>query len=260
MSNFVTRRFTTDCENIYFINDGIITTKKISSFIRNCKDAYNILQNTGDNVGWCTPGTCLMFTEDNKIYRVRSDIFEGIVNYKSTCTKTCFEDDVVSVRYDTDIYSDTLIIADIDYKNFGTRGSNTETIWHISEESNRIGFAKCIMIQDPLSVYFIKDGKLSREHILDYMAEHNENWEEHLMSSGQDLGFTIGSTTDCLLVLENEICLMEDWLRISMMADEDTMVEVKSTCTYDFLIVDYDSVKFPKDMILSQCKKYKKGK
>lgn len=253
MSNFITRRFVIDVRNVYFINNGFITKRDILKIISGSNNVYSRLMNTGENVGWCTNNKWLMLTDDDKIFRVGSDIIINLMQYPTT-TMNSDGSGVLSIRYDADIYTDEVLKVNGDYKN--KRESSTFSFGVVPKAAfeNTMG---CVFIQDAYSIYDVQEGCIFKTPILDYIANNGDSWREKLINSDQHTGFILDDKDVFLRVTENAIerISMSKWDPI--IRHDKTVVSMKSTPTSDYLIVSYSTTAFP-DLDLQPNTDYKK--
>lgn len=238
MSGIVTRKFTADSRHIYFINNGIISRKKITDFIRESPNAYHQLSTTGSNVGWCTEATYLMFTENDEIFRVPvSRVVELLLNDK-TLEVPCEEDAVFAVKYYKDICPDETFIKERDYKDFDKYLNRQRFIGYVPEECDNVRYRKCIISQDPTHIYSVSNGRVYKENIIDYIAVHGVMWKRKLKESSKDVGFTCFHPRDFLMIRQDEIRLLSHVEGMKIIRNWSTKVNERESSYNDYLIMD----------------------
>lgn len=247
----IERRFTADDEHIYFINNGIITRKNVIDFLNQYVDAYYLLQSVGRNVGWCTPGTCLMFTENDEIYRVLSGSVMNIMTDEHTVIKDSKDDGITVVEYDYSGHRDGQLIADFNYKVFIQPSIDHSIDIGDVPKSMKDGFTKCAMIEDRYSVYSIWKGRIWKEHIFDYISKCGPNWS-FILENGAD-------KYTCLYDKEHAVIrMMEDRLDVikssyvhAIKDNCETTVERRfSEYLYDYCVLEYKSAWFSEDAMI----------
>lgn len=240
------RKFTMDKEHIYFVNDGIITRKSIIELL-NDDGIYEKLDNSSDNVGWCDCQSALMFTGDNRVLRVDIDVLINMMLHPTTLAMQTKEPGISVFEYESQIYTDSMLKANNSYKNFEKlKGKNlARKIGKIPKESKKVGFKKCIMIQDPLSIYFAYGDGIFRTPILEYIASHGSGWKTSLAESDYHTGYILGDKGVLLRVTEDKIERISDEKREFLIRHGSTKVDVRTSSLYDYIIVEYDCMAFP---------------
>ncbi len=251
MANRVTRRFTMDTNNIYNIDAGFIKKTPVLKYIRYVGNPYESLKNSAYNVGWTTGGKSLMFTDEDEILRVDSDRVIEMMCYDSTIANKGEGSDILTLSYDADIFSDYTLGVDRCYKNFDKAGRVVRRRTKAPSKSSREGFTRCVFVSNPVSVYYANDGYIYREHILDYIATHREEWREHLLCSNSNTGYILGVEDVFLRIYNDKIDRLKMAMWEPLIRDKDSKVEVRSSSLYDYVIIEYNSNVFSDNMLLS---------
>lgn len=244
MANLITRKFTMDLSNMYFINNGIISRRSIVEFVESYTGIYNMLKDTGKNVGWCTAKECLMFTDGDEIYRVDADLVVNMMLDLTTYVHSSQESDVIVLRYDSDVYTDDKLIIKENYKDFEHTISEPYDIGRVPK-STKEKFSKCLIIEDNLSVYSIKKGHVYKEHILDYIARNGMMWSNRLVEGIDNSDFILNNKNVALRVMDGRIDRIDKSKVEKIIRYSGTKLKVETSSLYDYLVVEYDNEAFP---------------
>lgn len=246
----VLRRFTMDSSSIFFINHGIISKKSILDFIKENEDAYAMLDGVQDNVGWCTPGMCLMFTDYDKIFRVDSDMIINIMLDPETLTHASMQQDIVLLEYDSDKYSDESITVDDRYKEFLMQNKRYTEMCLVPDRNMIEGITLCYIIHDPLSIYEIKGNLVIKTNVIDYIAFHENNWKEILMAN-KNAGYILNADDAALRVTHDKVERISRSKSDLILRHSSTRYDVKTSSAYEYLVVAYENSVFPDDKLIA---------
>ena len=255
MSDYLERRFTMDKQHIYFINRGIVTRKSILQFIKEYPDVYNELYGIDTTVGWADIGSALMFTDSSEIYRVSDDILVDMMSVSGSKGIPCTEPGLIKLRYNKREYHDDFIITERGDSKFHAVMPNINHVGNVLESGERP--RRCIIVQDPLSVYEVTDGRVYKQSLMNYIATRGEKWQELLRESDVNVGFTYKNPKSVLRILEDRIELMDAAAYDLIVKHPDTTIDLRTSSLYDYINVEYDN-KYLTDEILGVTTEYKR--
>lgn len=215
MSKYVTRKFVSDIHSIVSVSNGVILRQNIYDFVANNKAWLEKINQTGDNVGWCTTSTMLMVTEDDKVLRIDKCMYDHLRNDSDT---TVISEDSISteLKYSSSRYSDEYLRIDTEYKNqlTGKYGDMLVVVMNLGDNER-------VIVSDRSRVFIVRDGVLFTIGLNYSEWLYGSNYMHYLKSTGDNVGYC-PSKGDYLLISNDKIQLINKYKARDILGDRST--------------------------------------
>lgn len=195
----VKRKFILDRSKVYFVSGGVVLSEDITEVMKNYRNGVSDLIRTGDNVGWASKDTYLMVTEDNKIYRIDSDLYIQMLKDTDVIKLTGLERHVITLQYEYERYPDEFLKASLSYKLEPPIQCGDQFLARIYDVPDRGSIRRRGISFDKNMIYSIVAGDLLITHVKEYMKIHGERWRDVLEKTDDSVGYILSSRTALLI-------------------------------------------------------------